>query len=344
MKKQLLLVAIGISFIFLFSCSASKDKFWDRSTKKEVSEFMSHVRPSSGNSDSHYLLALYYQERGLHREAVNEFRKTIAICPDHFKAYNGLGISYDNLGDFTRAEEAYLIALTLCPESGLIRNNLGYSYLLQKKFSDSIIILEEAHKRERGNRIILQNLGIVYYMAGQFEKAVQTLKAEGNDVFSSRFMAQVQHHNSLMEPSRTDRDSTDELNRSSEIAAQESEVLPHPTQVQEKRNMTCPVPSDGIEISNGNGVRHMARDTGLYLKRKGFRVMRYSNASHFRHRTPRIFYTGDRLGLAEKIAEMFPCEMEIQKISSLDRPDITLRVLLGTDLIPHRKRFTGGQG
>ena len=344
MKKLLFLGVVGISFIFLFSCSTVKDRIWSHSTEKEVSGFMSHVRPAPGNPDTHYLLAIYFQEKGMHREAVDEFRKTIAICPDYFKAYNGLGISYDHLKDFARAEEAYQIALKLLPKSGPVHNNLGYSYLLQEKLSDAIKFLEEAEKKETGNHIILQNLGMAYYLSGRFEQAVRAVKAGGGDVSSPRFIAQIQHHARLIGQSRTDDGRDGGLNRPHEKAEPEPETLRYAASAKEKMSLTGPVPSDGIEISNGNGIRNMARDTGLYLKRKGFRVVRYSNAGHFRHSTPRIFYTGDHLGLAEKIAEMFPCEMEFQKISSLDRPDIKLKVLLGKDLIPYRKLITGSRG
>ncbi len=45
-----------------------------------------------------------------------------------------------------------------------------------------------------------------------------------------------------------------------------------------------------IEISNGNGVRHMARNVGIYLNPEGFRATRLTNADHFNYPETKIYY------------------------------------------------------
>jgi len=60
-----------------------------------------------------------------------------------------------------------------------------------------------------------------------------------------------------------------------------------------------------IEISNGNGVRHMARNMGTYLNPKGFNVNRLTNADHFNYPETKIYYQKgyeqDALRLAKEI-------------------------------------------
>src|SRR5512137_1000743 len=56
----------------------------------EVAAFVSQVRQVKGNPDSHYLLAVHYQQRGMHRKALEEFTKTVRIDPLYAKAYNGM--------------------------------------------------------------------------------------------------------------------------------------------------------------------------------------------------------------------------------------------------------------
>jgi Tfp pilus assembly protein PilF len=76
-------------------------------------QFFSQVRPSQGNPDSHYLLGCYYQERGSHREAIEEFQKVLLIDPNYVKAYNGMGISYDLSKASSKATEVYQKALKI---------------------------------------------------------------------------------------------------------------------------------------------------------------------------------------------------------------------------------------
>ena len=96
----------GVFSFFIIGCTTV-------TFDKEIVQFFSKVRPQPGNPGSHYLLACYYQERGRHKEAIEEFKKVILINPDHIKAYNGMGVSYDLLEKFPEAVESYRTALRL---------------------------------------------------------------------------------------------------------------------------------------------------------------------------------------------------------------------------------------
>ena len=52
------------------------------------------------------------------------------IDPSLTKAYNAIGVSYDSLGEFSRAIEAYNAALKVDPKLDYVNNNLGFAYLL----------------------------------------------------------------------------------------------------------------------------------------------------------------------------------------------------------------------
>jgi hypothetical protein len=98
-----------------------------------------------------------------------------------------------------------------------------------------------------------------------------------------------------------------------------------------------------IEISNGNGVRHMAKNVGRYLEKKGFSVVRLTNADHFKHGRAGIYYQEEYLDIALLVAEEIPGVQKLSPMSNRERPDIHVKVLVGKDLVPHKKLFAGGR-
>jgi Tfp pilus assembly protein PilF len=71
--KPLVLFLIFFLPFFLTACTSEKNAFQEK--------FSSQVRPARGNAEAHYQLACHYQDRNRHREALDEFRKVIAINP-----------------------------------------------------------------------------------------------------------------------------------------------------------------------------------------------------------------------------------------------------------------------
>jgi hypothetical protein len=98
-----------------------------------------------------------------------------------------------------------------------------------------------------------------------------------------------------------------------------------------------------IEISNGNGARRMAQKVGDYLKEKGLKVTRLTNASHFSHPGTKIIYQKSYDQAAEQVAEHLPVYRTKEEIESFDRPNIRIKILIGKDLVPHHKIFENGK-
>ena len=109
----------GICIVFLLSCSTVKDdgKVVRTPSPAELSKFTSQIRPIKGNPDSHYRLARYYQDRGMHKNAIEQLEKSVDIDPTYWRAYNAMGVSYDQLTNYSRAIESYEKALKVHPEA-----------------------------------------------------------------------------------------------------------------------------------------------------------------------------------------------------------------------------------
>jgi Flp pilus assembly protein TadD len=191
MRIKTLMCLGAIAGSTVLGCSAVKDVIrWHEATYRDVVTFVSGVTPVRGNPDSHYLLASAYQDRGDHRKAIEEFKKTLSFTSDHVKAYNGLGISYDLLGDFPKAIESYQAALRINPEIDYIQNNLGYSYLLQERVMEAIEAFTKAVMLNSRDERFHNNLGLAYAMNVELDKAFEAFKRSGNEAKAYEKLAQ----------------------------------------------------------------------------------------------------------------------------------------------------------
>ena len=92
-----------------------------------------------------------------------------------------------------------------------------------------------------------------------------------------------------------------------------------------------------IEVSNGNGIRFMARDMSRYLGKKGYAVQKITNAETFGHEKTIIYYCDGYMAQAFRMAKELPGWNELQKVRRLRTPDIKIRLVIGKDLIPFRE-------
>ncbi|OPY88382.1 MAG: hypothetical protein A4E73_03394 [Syntrophaceae bacterium PtaU1.Bin231] len=95
----------------------------------------------------------------------------------------------------------------------------------------------------------------------------------------------------------------------------------------------------GIEVSNGNGAAHMARDIAEYLRVRGFTVVRLTNADHFNHAEGSIVYEKEFEELAGNLAEALPLITDVRRTGRLDRPNVKVKVVVGKDMVPHRAEY-----
>lgn len=187
---------LGIIILHLSGCSG-KEGFilWGKSGgsdgNSDLSEFFSTIRPRPGNPDSHYLLAGYYQQRRQHREAIAEFKKAISIDPKYVKAYNGLGVSYDLLGEFSNAIASYEAGLALDPGQAYLHNNLGYSYLMQERPNQAISAFQKAVSLGLGEPRFHNNLASAYAEKGQYDLTLDQFLKAGNEAQAHFNMAEI---------------------------------------------------------------------------------------------------------------------------------------------------------
>lgn len=168
----------------------------------EVTKFMAGVRPYKGDPGSVYRLACHFQERKRYELAIEEFKKVIQIDPTFERAYNGMGVSYDMLGQYHRAVQSYTTALALNPDLHYVHNNLGYSYLLQGDLDSAIEAFRLAVVLNNTNKRYHNNLGLAYAKKGQYDLAFAEFKAAGDEAAAHQKLARFYYQNGMYEVSR----------------------------------------------------------------------------------------------------------------------------------------------
>ena len=88
-----------------------------------------------------------------------------------------------------------------------------------------------------------------------------------------------------------------------------------------------------LEIANGNGVNGMAGRLQNFLKEKGFKVVKITNANTFEHITTKIFYySGHRKDVDHLIQEIAfsPDERSIIELKNFGR---RIKIIIGKDIM-----------
>jgi hypothetical protein len=92
-----------------------------------------------------------------------------------------------------------------------------------------------------------------------------------------------------------------------------------------------------IEVANGNGVNGAAGRFGTYLKSKGFKVAKVTNANSFDHATTKIFYcNGDKKDVY-KFLKQIPFVLDQRSIIEFKNLKNRIKIIIGKDLVKHDK-------
>ncbi len=311
----------------------------------QTRQFWTAVRPVSTLPSSHYKLGRYYQKRGKHQLAANEFIKAIKLDNSFIAAYNGLGMAYDALLDCDRADQAYSLATSYGPNIAYIHNNYGCSRMLCNDFDLAIELFSKAVTLDSKSKKIANNLRLAEARKLYENPAINILPeqeiSQTQTPTPSQASPLIAWHQPLDVNSTKKNDNKSlQLTKTIKPPLLEQQQEPIPILFgQQKRLPRQPAqktPNDrvlsGVEISNGNGITGLAGKSAKFLKSQGFSVNRITNAPNFGYQTSIILYRDGCLKLANEIAEILPGSQEVQKVADLGRPGIGVRLVLGGDL------------
>lgn len=150
-----------------------------RQYEPAVKELREAVKQSPDWDDPHYVLALSLAELGKPKEAIEEYKRVIALAikdePKILSFYN-MGNAYADLGDYEKAIEAYRQAIKLNPNLSKPHNNLGLVYAALNRLPEAIAEFELSVKLRPDYAEAHYNLGVAYLQLGRKQAADEQKK------------------------------------------------------------------------------------------------------------------------------------------------------------------------
>lgn len=138
--------------------------------------FDNMIRSLGNKPEVHILIGRAYRETGYLDEAIEEFKKTVALNPKHPGAHYCLGISYllkDGTLKIKEAAGEFRAEVALYPEEFLAVYNLGLACVVERQYAEAVTFLEKAARLRPQNSDVFLFLGNAYHGLGQFDKAVE---------------------------------------------------------------------------------------------------------------------------------------------------------------------------
>ena len=197
--------------IFLTSCYSKdnlvhqnpyEEKTAENISSENVNKFLSSVRKVDGEAEAKYRMARYFQNKNKHKIAIEELKEVILIDPFFAKAYNALGVSYDQLREFKNAIHFYKLAIKIDPNLDYVYNNLGFSYLLRGDYDRAIDAFHKAIALDEKNERFRNNLGLAYAKKGEYELALEQFRITGDEVSANYKLGQILYREGKYEIAR----------------------------------------------------------------------------------------------------------------------------------------------
>jgi TPR repeat/LytR cell envelope-related transcriptional attenuator/Tetratricopeptide repeat len=116
--------------------------------------------------DGYYQLGRFYQGQNRVDQAIDAYRKALALDRNFTDAHNALGALYAAQGRLDEAVAEFTIVVAALPMTSYAWNNLGYAYLLQGKSGDAVAALERATAFDLTNQRAWNNLGTALAQRG----------------------------------------------------------------------------------------------------------------------------------------------------------------------------------
>ena len=90
--------------------------------------------------------------------ALGQFQQALLVKPDSVRALNAIAATYDQLRNFTAADQYYMRAFRLAPSSPDLLNNVGYSHVLRGDTAGAQSYFALAKSLDPGNQVLAANL------------------------------------------------------------------------------------------------------------------------------------------------------------------------------------------
>ncbi len=172
--------------VFEFEEVASKavpelDLDGDANPPSVLPEPEAEVGDSEGSASSSASERLFEQAKAASRagrleEALDSYRRLVAMDPAHIRARNNLGVLLDQMGGHDVALEHFQAAVEIDPENAEVLTNFGASLAAQGRYDEAESQLRKAARLDPEGIDVRANLGILYFRRGLYAQSDHELR------------------------------------------------------------------------------------------------------------------------------------------------------------------------
>ncbi|MEY4156098.1 MAG: hypothetical protein RJB64_819 [Pseudomonadota bacterium] len=275
--------------------------------------------------ESLFTLGRTAQSAGQLALAEERYAQALVLQPQHLEAVNAMAVLYAQSDRVDQAIALFRRALTLDPNAAHVHNNLGYALLLAGRLDESAVELKLARDLSPSNEQTGKNLERLAQNLERLEAGPQ-LVAVSRNVYELRdrpgsgtATARLAVPPSLKAEVQLAQVARPVAAASLVVSGQEA-AAPDSRHLQGVR----------LEVSNGVGIRYLARRTAERLSSTGLVPARLTNQAKFQQAKTEIQFSSGQAQAAAALSAQFPVSVQTVASTRLLK-NIQLRLVLGHD-------------
>lgn len=251
--------------------------------------------------------------------------------PSHLGALNSIAVIYAQTGRADKAFQAFKEALALDPTASHLHNNLGYALMLAGRLAEAESALQTAQSLNPSSAQTRQNLELLVRAKGHAAAVAGNSNQESPAETAVTGPQLVAVARSVYEL----RDAPAAVGTQAVTLAgsQMARLLPGNASQPAMEGLAYGTTLRGvrIEVSNGAGIRHLARRTAQRLSPMGIVTARLTNQPRFRQLKTEIQFGAGQQGAADALSAQLPITVNVVPAKYVSH-NTQMRLVLGRDL------------
>lgn len=161
---------------------------------EEIEELQKILREDPYNFQARRTLSIELLDAGFNEEAKKNLLYLVRTFPDNAELLYNLGIAYEKLKQFDKAENAYIRAIEISPETDFFYN-LGIAFMEQEKYDEAIPVFHKVIEVEPNDSNCFFNLALCHFKKGEFHIALEhfqkTVRLNDKDLFAHFYIGNI---------------------------------------------------------------------------------------------------------------------------------------------------------
>ncbi len=161
----------------------------------KIEELQNILKEDPSNFQARRQLGVLLLDSGFPSEALSQFKYLTKIFPEDSGIFYNLGITYEKLKDFNKAEQSYLKAIELSPEEIDAQYNLGLVYIDKKEYEKAIDCFENVLAKDNNDSNSYFNIGLCYFKEQKYDGAKyyfqRTIELNDEDIYAHFYLGNI---------------------------------------------------------------------------------------------------------------------------------------------------------